>query len=166
MESILNGDGPDRMSRNVRNSQLLLYCHPIAQSMAAIPQPASTNKKTRIYLTNAEKDLLQQYLPTWSKKDDKRSREAYLLSTVIPGIQEINLQQFSPEIISRDKEAKKLWERRIEVPSAFTSMISSLKHPRLFFRPLGRGSAITSRSRTELSSSWSEKSHSGESSQR
>ena len=82
--------------------------------MAATPQPEKRGKKTRIYLTNAEKDILLEYMPTWSQKEDKRSREAYILSTVIPRIQELNQQQFGVEIISRDKEAKKLWERRIE----------------------------------------------------
>jgi len=72
------------------------------------------NKKGRTYLTKAEKDVLQELLPTWTEKENKRSREAFINSTVIPRIQELNLPQFSQEVISRDKEAKKLWEKRIQ----------------------------------------------------
>jgi hypothetical protein len=46
---------------------------------------------------------------------DKRSREAYISTTVASKIQEMNVRQFGAEIIARDKEAKTLWEKRLEV---------------------------------------------------
>ena len=46
---------------------------------------------------------------------DKKSQEAYILTTVVSKIQDMNLQQFGPEIISREKEAKTLWEKKLQV---------------------------------------------------
>jgi len=54
-------------------------------------------------------------LPIWSNMTDKRSREAYISTTVASKIQEMNVRQFGAEIIARDKEAKTLWEKRLEV---------------------------------------------------
>lgn len=78
------------------------------------------NTKARTYLTRAEKDVLQELLPAWSEKENKRGREAFINSTVIPRIQQLNLPQFSQEVISRDKEAKKLWEKRIQASRPLT----------------------------------------------
>ena len=74
----------------------------------------SKNKKGRIYLTKPEKDVLEELLPTWTEKENKRSRDAFLTSTVLPKIQHLNLAHYGPDIISRDKEAKKSWEKRIQ----------------------------------------------------
>ena len=79
------------------------------------PEKQPKLKKGRCYLTQEEKDVLRQMLPIWSNMTDKKSRQAYILTTVASKIQEMNAQQFGPEIISRDKEAKTLWEKRLQV---------------------------------------------------
>ena len=76
--------------------------------------PEAKTKKCRTYLSKTEKDVLQEFLPMWTEKENKRSQEAFINSTVIPRIQQLNLPQFSSDIIGRDKEAKKLWEKRIQ----------------------------------------------------
>ncbi len=73
------------------------------------------SKKGRCYLTQEERDVLRQMLPIWSNMTDKKSRDAYIATSVASKIQEMNVQQFGSTIISRDKEAKKLWEKRMEV---------------------------------------------------
>jgi hypothetical protein len=81
-----------------------------------------TTKKTnqRIYLTEDEKKVLGQLLAEWAEKNGKKERDAFVSSEAIPKIQQLNLTQFSPEIISQDKAAKSLWERRIEVSQVYS----------------------------------------------
>jgi len=87
--------------------------------MSQTVAPETKQKKGRIYLAKAEKDVLQELLPLWTEKENKKSRETFIISTVLPRIQELNMSQFSQDIISRDKEAKKLWEKRIQVSIIF-----------------------------------------------
>jgi len=79
------------------------------------PEKRPKLKKGRCYLTQEEKDVLRQMLPVWSNMTDKKSREAYILTTVATKIQQMNLQQFGLEVISRDKKAKTLWDKRLQV---------------------------------------------------
>lgn len=76
----------------------------------------STSKKTkdRVYLTEEEKKVLQAHLDDWDSKPDKTSREAFLCSEVLPKIQQLNPDKYGPDVVSRNKEHKILWERRAE----------------------------------------------------
>jgi hypothetical protein len=85
------------------------------------PKPNSKNKsgnsktKERVYLTEEEKKVLQCQLDDWDSKPDKTSRDAFLASDVLPKIQQLNPEKYGPDIVSRNKEQKLLWERRAEV---------------------------------------------------
>jgi len=87
--------------------------------MAPTPNSKSTSKKTktkeRVYLTDEEKKVLQSQLDEWDSKPDKTSRDAFLFSEVLPKIQQLNPDKYGPDIVSRNKEQKLLWERRAEV---------------------------------------------------
>ena len=80
-------------------------------------QPANTtvSKKLKTYLSPEEKDILRQLLPAWNLEPNKEARDAYVQSQVLPKIQALKPEKFGHAVISRDKEAKKLWEKRIEV---------------------------------------------------
>lgn len=90
------------------------------------PEKRSKSKKGRCYLTQEEREVLRQMLPVWSNMTDKKSRQAYILTTVASKIQQLNLQQFGPEIIARDKEAKTLWEKRLQVHPFLLSLFHQL----------------------------------------
>lgn len=98
-----------------------LYCKStdtisfLSVSSMSEPEKRTKSRKGRCYMTDQEKDVLRQMLPIWSNMTDRKSREAYILTTVASKIQQLNLPQFGPEIIARDKEAKTLWERRVQV---------------------------------------------------
>ena len=79
---------------------------------------SKNNFKDRVYLTEEEKTILKAHLSEWTTKSDKPQREAYLASEILPKIQALSGDRFGPEQVSRDKEAKTLWERRIKVSSA------------------------------------------------
>jgi len=84
-----------------------------------------TTVKERIYLTEEERQILQSLLEEWNGKQGKKARDAFVASEAIPKVQQLNLEKFGPEVISKDKAANVLWERRIQVstsvPSAFGS---------------------------------------------
>ena len=67
------------------------------------------------YLGEEEKSVLQQFVIEWSSQPDKRSWDAFVASRILPRIQSLNQEKFGPEKISHDKEAKKLWEKRVKV---------------------------------------------------
>lgn len=88
--------------------------------------------KARVYLTEEEKKILLPLLEEWSSQPDKKTRDAVISSKAIPKIQNLDLSKYGPEIISKDKAAKELWERRIQVCDSFnihTTMSSSLSRP-------------------------------------
>ena len=51
----------------------------------------------------------------WVARPDKKSRDAFISSEVVPLIQQLNMDEYGPEHISKDKVMKELWERRIQV---------------------------------------------------
>ena len=69
----------------------------------------------RVYLTEAEKDVLKGTLEAWNEKTNKKCRDSFVATDILPQIQALNLDKYGPDIISKDKEAKVLWERRIKV---------------------------------------------------
>jgi hypothetical protein len=71
----------------------------------------------RIYLKEDETRILETYLGEWNEKPDKRSRDAYVVSDVLPKVQALDLERFGPELLSKDKQAKQLWENRVKVSS-------------------------------------------------
>jgi hypothetical protein len=80
----------------------------------------SQNSPTKIirpkcYLLPEEKDILQGMLAEWCSKPDKKTRDACIMADVLPKLQALNLDKYGPAVIERDKEAKILWERRIQV---------------------------------------------------
>ena len=76
----------------------------------------STSKtNNRIYLRQEETDILQSLLGEWYEKPDKTARDAFVMGTVLPQIQQLDLQEYGPDIISTSKAAKVKWEARISV---------------------------------------------------
>jgi hypothetical protein len=75
------------------------------------------NKKQteRIYLTEEEKKILRPLVDGWVGQPDKKSRDSFVAAEALPKIQEINGSKFGPDIISRDKASKLLWEKRAQV---------------------------------------------------
>jgi hypothetical protein len=71
--------------------------------------------KERTYLTEEEKKVLFPLLEEWNSKPDKKSRDAFVSSEALPKIQKLDPSRYGPEIISKDKASKELWERRIQV---------------------------------------------------
>jgi hypothetical protein len=69
----------------------------------------------RIYLTEEEKKVLIPLLDTWNEKPNKKARDEFLSSEALPKIQQLNITKCGPDIISKDKAAKALWEKRIQV---------------------------------------------------
>jgi len=76
---------------------------------------SSEMKKDRTYLTEEEKKILLDLLDNWNELPNKKARDAYISAEALPKIQLLNSTKFGPEIISKDKAAKALWERRIQV---------------------------------------------------
>lgn len=54
-------------------------------------------------------------LEEWNSKPDKKARDAFISSEALPRIQDLDLSQYGPEIISTDKGAKMKWEKRVQV---------------------------------------------------
>ena len=75
----------------------------------------SRSKSEKTYLTEEEIKVLEEHLTEWNEKPDKKSREAFVVSVILPLVQQVQLEKFGPEKISKDKEAKTLWEKRIKV---------------------------------------------------
>jgi len=69
----------------------------------------------RIYLREEERSFLQSMLQEWTDQPDKKSRDAFVSGSVLPRIQELNRQEYGPDIISINKVAKGQWERRTAV---------------------------------------------------
>ena len=112
-----------------------------------------TPKKVKCYLQEAELSVLQELQIEWNKQPDKRSRDAFVKSTVLPKIQELNKDKFGPEKISTCKESKKLWERRTKVGISYMFTTSFLLMDMI--RRFMYGSTITSHTRIKRSSKWS-----------
>jgi len=76
-----------------------------------------SNKKAgeRTYLDSEEIRILEELLEEWNGQPDKKSREAFVVASILPKVQQINLEKFGPDNLSKDKSAKVLWERRITV---------------------------------------------------
>ena len=77
----------------------------------------------RTYLREAERSALQAILEEWNNKPDKKSRDAFVSGIAVPQIQQLNEQEFGPEVISKDKVAKVQWEKRVSV-SHWTSVFA------------------------------------------
>jgi len=69
----------------------------------------------RIYLREEERSFLQSVLQEWTNQPDKKARDAFVSGSVLPTIQQLNAQEYGPEIISINKVAKVQWERRTAV---------------------------------------------------
>jgi len=76
---------------------------------------AKIKGKQRVYLSEKEKKVLAGFLDKWNGKPDKKSRDSFIFLEVLPQIQQLNMPKYGPEIISRDKEAKMVWEGRVQV---------------------------------------------------
>ena len=66
-------------------------------------------------MTEEETKLLQSVLEEWFSQPDKRSRDAFVSSEVLPKIQQLDPNKYGSEAISRSKEVKILWEKRVQV---------------------------------------------------
>lgn len=75
--------------------------------------------KNRIYLTGEEKNILQSLLKEWSAKADKKKRDTFVSAEAVPKIQQLNLKEYGPDIISKDKVARVKWEQRVAVSGPF-----------------------------------------------
>lgn len=74
-----------------------------------------TSKKDRLYLQEHETTYLRSILQEWNEKSDKQTRDAFVTNSVLPQIQNLNVKECGPELISKDKVAKVKWEARISV---------------------------------------------------
>jgi hypothetical protein len=119
---------------------------------------AKHKTKGRVYLSEEEKKILASLLEEWNGKPDKKSRDSFISAEALPKIQQLNLSTFGPEIISKDKEAKITWERRVQVRILHKSCCSFAY---TFSRRYSHGLRTTSHTKTELSSSWNGKYHFG-----
>src|SRR5258708_39962630 len=66
----------------------------------------------RVYLNDEEKKILAGLIDEWNGKGGKKSRDAFVAGEALPKIQQLNEEKFSPTIISKDKAAKLLGEKR------------------------------------------------------
>lgn len=69
----------------------------------------------RNYLKDSEREILKNHLSLWVEKQDKKARDAYVSAEVLPEIQALDPDQFGPQMLSTDKQAKELWERKVKV---------------------------------------------------
>jgi len=76
---------------------------------------AKIKGKQRVYLSEEEKKVLAGFLDEWNGKPDKKSCDSFISSEVLPQIQQLNMPKYGLEIISRDKEAKMVWNGRVQV---------------------------------------------------
>jgi len=62
---------------------------------------------------------------------NKKAHDAYISAEALPKIQLLNSMKFGPEIISKDKAAKALWKRRIQVSGDTSSTVlgQEVGHP-------------------------------------
>ena len=76
----------------------------------------STGKSSnRTYLRQDETTVLQSLLQEWHEQQDKPTRDAFVTRKILPQIQQLNLEDCGPDIISTSKAAKVKWEARISV---------------------------------------------------
>jgi hypothetical protein len=95
-----------------------------------MPKTQKTPKKPhreRCYLQEAETNVLRELQREWIKLPDKRCRDSFVNATVLPKIQELNKEKFSPEKISRCKDTKKLWEIRVKVSRKYLLQLSGIE---------------------------------------
>jgi hypothetical protein len=79
-------------------------------------------KLERVYLTDDERRILAGLQDEWNGKPDKKSCDAFVSAEALPQIQQLNAGKFGADIISKDKAAKLLWKRRVQV------RVPTLKH--------------------------------------
>lgn len=72
-------------------------------------------KTGRVYLTDEEKTILAGILEEWNSKPNKKARDDFISAETLPKIQQLNASKFGPEIISKDKVADLLWNKRVQV---------------------------------------------------
>jgi hypothetical protein len=121
---------------------------------------SASKKNDRIYLRDEETKVLQSLLQEWSDKADKKTRDAFVSGTAVPKIQDLNVTEYGPDMISTNKVAKVQWEKRVSV-SHFKAPFSVMATFCLPFRRFTRGSKITNLLRTGRYSSWKGRSHCG-----
>jgi hypothetical protein len=106
--------------------QLMGAVIPVVEISPSSPSPSSLadesirsmskgNTKQRVYLAEEEKNILASLLDEWNNKPNKKIRDAFIMSEALPKIQALNPSQYGAEIISKDKAAKSMWERRVQV---------------------------------------------------
>lgn len=114
----------------------------------------------RTYLRQEEKAALQLMLQEWVNQPDKKSRDAFVSRTALPKIQELNADEFRPEVMDKNKVVRVQWEKRVSV--SWLSSVCCLHIPHLYYRLFIHGSRTTSHSRTDRFSNWRERSLSAE----
>lgn len=105
----------------------------------------------RVYLDDEEKKVLARLLEEWNGKPDKKARDTFVSAEALPRIQQLNLSKFGPDIISRDKAAKALWDGRVKVHFLADSTGNRCSH---MCRRSTLGLRTTNLTRTGRSSSW------------
>jgi len=90
--------------------------HYILQGLLCLLSTMSASKKNdQIYLNEKERSLLQSLLQDWSGMPNKKTCDTFVSGTVLPKIQELNLQDYGSDVIATNKVAKAQWEKRISV---------------------------------------------------
>ena|ERR1700682_3503438 len=77
--------------------------------------PSSSKQTNRNFLKDSERDVLKSHLGAWVEKQEKKARDAYISAEVLPEVQALDPGQFGPELLSKDKQAKELWDRKVKV---------------------------------------------------
>jgi len=71
--------------------------------------------KERTYLTEEEQNMMKPLILEWMGKKDKNSKDAFIASDILPKIQALNPEKYGPDIISKDKASKEMWDKRVQV---------------------------------------------------
>jgi hypothetical protein len=87
---------------------------------------AKSKTKERVYLSEEEKTILAGLLEEWNRQPGKKSRDSFVSAEALPKIQQLNLSKFGPDIISKDREAKITWERRVQVRFSSKVLVPSV----------------------------------------
>jgi hypothetical protein len=105
----------------------------------------------RVYLNDEEKKVLTGLLDEWNSNPNKKTRDAFVSAEALPKIQQLDLSRFGPDVISRNKAAKVLWDSRVQVRFLLRPIAAICStHSRRFIP----GLKTTSLTRTGQSSNW------------
>jgi hypothetical protein len=107
----------DGIDRQQQLSYWIFFRFKLSSSafQSSIPILMAKKATKRVYLSDEEKTVLASLLEEWNSKPDKKTRDGYITAEALPKIQQLNIAKFGPDVISKDKAAKILWDDRVQV---------------------------------------------------